>query len=216
MDVTSSVTGGWGEQDRLVDAVQTIDGPREESGTAPNADSDERLRREIDELRERWTQSEATRGMKESYRRVASGQRIPRRPWFLASLAAGVSFPVVIGVLWSQPVVFTLGVVLAALGAVTLVLDAVARARFESAQLQAEWHLERMHREAEHRFRQAVAAMGIEPDDIEAELQQLERVFEQMTSVRPVIEADALHLSSSPSTMQPGLGEAAIAAELPR
>ena len=216
MNVTISVADGWGEQDYLADAVQTIDGTREASETAQNPDSADRLRREIDELRERWTQSEAARGMKESYRKVASGQRIPRRPWFLASLAAGVSFPVVVGVLWSEPVVFALGVVLVALGAVTLLLDAVARARFESAQLQAEWHLERMHREAEHSFRQAAVSMGIEPDDIETELQRLEQVFEQMTSTRPVIEADALHLSSSPSTMPPGLGEAAIAAELPR
>ena len=191
MTASNPIADSWREPEQLADPVHTVEETFEIPDVAtrsgghldvPPADGIDNLRREIDRLRESWAQAEAARRMKESYRKVAARQRIPRRPWFLCSLAAGVSFPVVIGILYSQPVVFFLGAVLTVLGVVTLVLDAVARSRYASAQAQTERHLERMHREAGYRFRQAARAVQVDPADIEAELRRLEQFFMQTSA----------------------------------
>ncbi len=139
-----------------------------------------RLRRGIDELRENWTRLQAVRRMSDVYQQTIEQQKIPRSPWFLALLVAGVMLPVVIGAVAGQKVVLTFGIASAVPGLITLVLAAIARARFESAQLQALLHLELTHREAEGRFLHSAMAMQIDPAHIDDEIDRLERTHTEM------------------------------------
>jgi uncharacterized protein YhaN len=145
-----------------------------------------RLRREIDVLRENWTRLQAVRRMIDVYQQTIERQKIPRSPWFLALLVVGIILPVVIGAVTGQKVVLAFGIASAVPGMITLVLAAIARARFESAQLQALLHLELTHREAEGRFLHSAMAMQIDPAQISDEIDRLERIYaEMLETTRP-------------------------------
>ena len=142
------------------------------------------LRRQIDELRESWTRLQAMRRMHDVYQATVARQRIPRSPWFLALLMVGAMLPVVIGAIAGHDVVLTLGIASAGLGMIMLVLAAIARSRFESAQLQALLHLEMTHREAQGRFHHAALATRIDPERVDAELERLEGLQAQLSAAR--------------------------------
>ena len=145
------------------------------SGDAPASRRPAELRRAIVELRESWTRLQATRRMIDVYQETVIRQRIPRSPWFLVMLMIGILFPVVLGAITGQSVVIGIGIASAALGMITLVMAAIARSRFETAQLQARLHLEMTHREAEGRFLHTAMATGIDPDNADREIERLER-----------------------------------------
>lgn len=149
-----------------------------------------RLRREIDDLRESWTRLQATRRMIDVYETTVSRQRLPRSPWFLALLMTGVLLPVVIGAITGHRVILTLGIVSATLGMITLVLAAIARSRFESAQLQALLHLEMTHREAQGRFLHSAMETRIDPDNVAEEIERLEQIRADILESRQMNDSD--------------------------
>ena len=129
-------------------------------------------RKEIDELRENWTRLQATRRMIEVYRETLIRQRLPRNPWFMALLMAGILAPLIIGVIVGHRMIISIGIAFAMLGIVTLVLATIARSRFESAQAQARLQLEMTHREIEARTIRAAEGAGIDPSDIASKLRR--------------------------------------------
>lgn len=141
-------------------------------------------RRAYDELRESWTRLQAIQRMTGVYQRTVNRQRIPRSPWFLVMLMAGFLIPAVLGVITDQPIVIAIGIASAALGLITLAISTIARSRFESAQLQARLHLDVTRREAEGRFLHAVMAIGIDPVNIDQEIERLEKAQSSISDAR--------------------------------
>ncbi len=181
--------------------------------TAPLPDDPDsaHLRREIDELREHWTQEQAAQRMIDVYESTIDRQRLPRSPWFLVLLMTGVLLPVVLGGIAGNRVALTLGIAAAGLSMVTLVLAAVARSRFESAQLQATLHLEMTHREAQSRFRNSARATGIDPDRVAQELARLEHAHsEALAHRRPSATSAANALSDAECEWQELVVELAL------
>lgn len=145
-------------------------------------ESPDELRRMIDELRESWTRLQAVRRMRDLYQRTTAPRRIPHGRWFLACLTIGVILPVMIGTATRQAVILSLGIVSAVLGMVMLLLASAARARFDSAQLQARLHLEMTHREAQVRFLQSAMNARVDPNHIDEEIERLEQTYARLAS----------------------------------
>jgi uncharacterized protein YhaN len=131
------------------------------------------MRVQIDELREAWTHLRAALGMIAVYEATARRHR-PRGPWLFIFLITGAVLPLLLGALIEQRVVIALGMASAALGAVTLLLAAVARSRYEAAQQQARLHMEITQRDAELRYLNAAAAAGVDPNRPDEEIERLE------------------------------------------
>ncbi|MEZ4522176.1 MAG: AAA family ATPase [Thermomicrobiales bacterium] len=177
--------GAWQlarERDRLSGASSRLEEfdrafpGREVSEQPESAESaDAQLRRQIDELRESWTRLQATRRMTEVYQATIVRQRIPRNASFIALMVFGVLIPVIVGVVIGQLVVISIGIASAALGMIAFVLATIARSRFETAQIQAQLHLEMTHREVEGRFLYTAMALSIDPEHVDEEIERLEQ-----------------------------------------